>query len=183
MVALASNLPLLKVGDSERTDYDTRWLESHIRDAAQTAGHDGWWFAEDIARSVFVYLEKRFSATVITLEQIADKVRLILRGLAFEDIAKELTIKAPPFRIDLPALAMRAGSGYELVFFQLLVREIEIAAQSGAEYVSVTGVKAATRTLCGTRRWHRGCTPVHRELNAFVEHQLKFHEFSRFCIC
>lgn len=68
MIALPSNLPLLRVGRFELTAFEPEWLEESIKDAARKAGHDEWWFACDITRSLILFLRNKFAGTVVTLK-------------------------------------------------------------------------------------------------------------------
>ena len=52
MIALPSSLPLLRVGRYELTTYGPEWVEDSIKDAARRAGHNEWWLACDITRSL-----------------------------------------------------------------------------------------------------------------------------------
>jgi hypothetical protein len=183
MIALASRLPLLRIGACDRSDYDPDWLEEQIRAAATSAGHERWWFAEDMARSVFVYLEDRFQDQVITLQQLSLKVKGVLEHLGFRDIAGELAIKPPPWTIDLAALALRAGAGYELLFYKTLETELRLGIESKAELMSITGLRAAVKTLCGARRWQTRCEQTQRELAEFIKRRIESGDIRRFCLC
>ena len=51
MICLPAHMPLLRVGAKEVTHYEKEWLEEAISRAALEAGHEKWWFAEDVAKS------------------------------------------------------------------------------------------------------------------------------------
>ncbi len=120
MICLPSQLPLLRFGNFEVVQYDSRWLEDSIIAAAERAGHDDWWIAADIAKGIIEYLRQRFPANTITVEELYEKISRALAVLGWEDVAKELEVEPPPLRISLAEIAQEAGDGFELAFFRLL---------------------------------------------------------------
>lgn len=178
MISLASGLPILQVGERGISEYSPEWLETSVRAAAERAGHDEWWFASDIVRSLFVYLRDRFNATVITVGELFEKLRLTLSALGFQDIAGQLRDQVPPFKISLIRMANEAAKGgsYELSFFQRLGRQVDEAVQTGATVVHATGIKAAVRKLRGARRWTTRCDVLQEEIMGFVRQRAKQRE-------
>ena len=178
MISLVSGLPILQVGDRGICDYSTAWLESSVRRAAREAGHADWWFAEDIVKSLFLYLEERYDGSVITVNQLFEKLRLTIAALGFDEIAKRLRDQVPPCRISLPQIASEASESgfYEWRFFERLGSRLDEAAGMGAEHICASGLKRAVRQLCGAKRWCRTCDHLHREIVAFIEGKLSGHE-------
>ncbi len=171
MISLASGLPLLQIGDRGVSEYSSEWLETSIRRAAEEAGHAEWWFAPDIVRSLFLYLKERFQSTVITVNQLFEKLRLTLTALGFQDIAKHLHDQVPPYKISLLQIASEASvsGSYELSFFQRLGASLDEAVVTGTDLIHAHGIKSAVRKLCGARRWGPSCERLQKEILAFME--------------
>lgn len=172
MIAFASGLPLLKIGNQAIAEYSPQWLEDTIRRAANHAGHESWWFAQDIVRSVFIYLRERFHASVISIEELFEKVRRTLEMLGFHDIAEQLSDTPPPWLISLPQIVSEASGGYELRFFQLLRLRMEEALKAGATQIHFVGLRPAAKTLCGASKWRMDCDQICEEVKLIAERQL-----------
>jgi hypothetical protein len=174
MIALPSQLPLLRVGPFELTTYEGAWIATCIRSAAARAGHQDWWFAEDIARGVVAYLKTRFPATAITIEQLQQKICLTLATIGFQDVAAEVTVDPPLIRVNLHDLA-RQSEGIELVFFQLLDHRVSQLQTVGAKKLSLTGTKAAIKKLRATKNWNPQCRVLEHEIVHLVRNRLSRH--------
>ena len=44
---------------------------------AEEAGHEKWWFAEDVAKGMILYLQKRINRNTITLQELFDKISIL----------------------------------------------------------------------------------------------------------
>jgi hypothetical protein len=181
MISLASGLPVLQIGDRGVSHYSSDWLETSIRSAAAEAGHEGWWFATDIVRSLFLYLRDRFQDTVITVNQLFDKLRLTLSALGFQDIATHLHDQVPPCQISLMQLASEAETNgfYELHFFRRLGESIDEAVATGTPLISTTGLRRAVRRLCGAKRWSPRCERLYQDTLTFIRNRTSAHEAVR----
>ncbi|MEM7385024.1 MAG: hypothetical protein AAF514_08780, partial [Verrucomicrobiota bacterium] len=136
-------MPLLRVGTHDIGDYGPQWLEQTILKAAVDAGHEKWWFAHDLTRSVFIYLKERFQKNIITLSELRDKVGAVLVSIGFEDIASKLAINPPPWRLSLADTARQAGNGFELAFYRILDQKIDECAQLGVTELKLSGLRSA----------------------------------------
>ncbi len=174
MIALPSQLPLLRVGPFELTTYEGSWIATCIRSAAARAGHADWWIAEDIARGVVAYLETRFPATAITIEQLEAKICRTLEKIGFQDVAAEITVDPPMIRVNLHDLA-RQSEGIELVFFKLLDHRVCQLQTVGAKKLSLTGTKAAIKQLRATKHWNTHCSALENEIVHLVRRRLARH--------
>jgi hypothetical protein len=169
MIAFASPLPFLRIGrEIEMADYDEEWLNGIVSSAASRAGHGDWWMAEDVSRSVLLYLTYRFDENVITLEVLREKLGIALRALGFPEIDRALKMEPPPRRLSLVEVAHRASKGYELLFFRLLEEEIGFLAKAGVSKVRIVGLRDAARLVCASRRWNRKCEALAAEVREFV---------------
>ena len=175
MVCAPDRLPLLKVGKHEAVSYEARWLSDEIRKAARKVGHADWFFAPDVTRAVTVYLRDRFPKNTITLEELYAKIGSVLEYLGCTDIAEALEISPPPVRISLKALALEAGAGFELAFFNLLGERLEESERLGCEQIVCDGLRAAAKRLCGAARWSHACEHMAGEIVDFAIAEMLRH--------
>lgn len=171
MICLPAQMPLLLVGTKEVVHYEKEWLEEAISRAALEAGHEKWWFAEDVAKGMILYLQKRFRRNTITLQELFDKIAKTLTTIGFQDVADKLQPTPPPLRISLIDLAREAGSGYELVFFELLRRQLSDLESIGAGQIDCSGLKRCVKHLRGTKRWSKDCDLLEKEIVEFVQNR------------
>ena len=175
-------MPLLRIGAKEVTHYEKEWLEEAIKRAARDAGHEKWWFASDIAKGMIIYLQKRFPRNTITLEEVFDKIAKTLITIGFTDIAEKLVPTPPPLRISLIDIARQAGTGYELVFFNLLREKLAEVQDFGAERIECADLDECVLHLRGRAKWTRSCDQLKYEIVDFVQRRTdrnnKAEEFS-----
>lgn len=171
MIALPSQLPLLRIGTNELTTYEGSWIAGCIRTAASRAGHENWWIAEDIARAVLAYLQNRFAATAITIEELENKIRRTLQLIGFTDVAAEISVDPPVVRINLRDIAQESG-GVELVFFTLLDTRVSQLNTVGARRLSLVGVKDAIKHLQCAKNWSSKCSCLELEIVSLIRHRL-----------
>lgn len=168
MIALPSQLPLLRIGRFETTVLEPDWIETSIREAAAAAGNDEWWFASDIVRSLMIYLRDRFDGTAITLEELAAKVRLTLEKIGFSEIGNKMRLNPPRLTLSLHDLAREAGDGFELRFFRLLESRLAEMALLGVKSVALTDSRDGVKCLCAAKNWSRACQDLEAEILAFL---------------
>lgn len=171
MVALPSQLPLLRIGAHELSAYEAPWLAQCLRRAATAAGRLDWWFADDIARAVVLYLQTRYQSSAITMEVLHEKVVRTLSKIGFADVAAQLALEPPIIRLNLRDMA-RQSDGIELVFFQLLSHRILELKELGARKVSLTGTKAAIKNLRAVKHWTVRCQSLEDYIVTLVRHRL-----------
>ena len=175
MIALPSQLPLLRIGDNELTTYEGSWITTCIRSAAERAGHADWWIAEDIARGVLAYLKTRFQSSAITLEELEDKICRTLEKIGFQDVAAKISVEPPMIQLNLRDMA-RQSEGIELVFFNLLDSRICALQNVGARKLSLTGIKEAIKHLRAAKHWNNNCAVLEEQIVSLVRHRLSANE-------
>ena len=170
MIALPTQMPLLQVGSHEVAEYEKEWLQETIKRAAEKAGHEKWWFAEDVAKGVIIYLQKRFQYNTITITELFDKVSLTLSKIGFEDVANALHPTPPLLRLSLVEIARDSGPGFELLFFQQLGDKLDEFYQLEADRIHCADIKRAVKHLTGTsRKWTPECEALRQEIIAFIQ--------------
>ncbi len=168
MISLPAQMPLLQVGPYEVVHYEKEWIQEAIMRAAEEAGHEKWWFAEDIAKGMILYLQKRFRRNTITLQELFDKIAKTLTTIGFSDVAEKLKPTPPPMRISLFEIAREAGSGYELVFFELLGKRLHDIKNLGVEIIQCSELKHCVKHLKAVQDWSRDCDILQSEIVDFV---------------
>lgn len=171
MIALSSNLPLLRVGRYELTAYEPSWVEDSIREAAKEAGHDEWWFACDITKSLMLFLQNKFAGTVITLEEMNRRIRQILEKIGFKDIGDRVNLCPPLLHLSLHDLAVEA-EGFELRFFQLLEDRLAELVHLGARRITISHARRGVKTLRAARHWSPKCDDLQETILQFLRNRL-----------
>jgi hypothetical protein len=171
MIALPSNLPLLRVGRFELTAYEASWVEESIRNAAREAGHDQWWFASDITKSLMLFLRDKFAGTVITLEEMNGRIRQILSRIGFKDIGDRVNLAPPLLHLSVQDLALEAD-GFELRFFQLLEARLAELMELGTRRISLSHTRTGVKTLRAARHWSPKCEDLEQDILNFLRNRL-----------
>lgn len=171
MIALPSGLPLLRVGRYELAAYESDWVEESIKDAARQAGHEEWWFACDITRSLMLFLRNKYSGTAITLEDMNRKIRQILGRIGFKDIGDRVNLAPPRLRVSLQDLAIEAD-GFELRFFQLLDERLAELTELGARSITLSDARKSVKTLRSAKNWGPKCDDLEQDILHFLRSKL-----------
>ncbi|HWB04778.1 MAG TPA: hypothetical protein VG796_17245 [Verrucomicrobiales bacterium] len=171
MIALPSQLPLLRVGRYELSTYEAEWLEESIKDAAREAGHDEWWFACDITRSLMLYLRNKFAGTAITIDEMTRRIRQILGKIGFKDIGDRVNLAPPLLQVSLHDLAVEA-EGFELRFFQLLEERLAELMELGARRITLSHARRGVKTLRAARNWGPKCEELEQNIVGFLRSRL-----------
>lgn len=123
MICLPDHLPLLRIGDHETADYEPRWLEEVLREAAQGAGCPHWDHQRDMVEAVFDWLKRSHVGAVVTLNDLFERLAGALRQTGFPRLAEQLDLTAPPLALHLPEVA--ADCFGELAFYTRLERRLQ----------------------------------------------------------
>lgn len=149
-------------------DYDTGWIDAAILRAARAADHHDFPFVEEIRGGIIEYLESKCPLKMLALDELFDRVRRMLRQIGCERIAENLRPVAPPVTVSLLHVAMAAGNGFELAFFETLRAELDELRALGAEEIHFTGLRESACILRGAEKWNRRCEPLLREIEQFL---------------
>ncbi len=168
MIAFIGNRPALQIGRHQVIDYDTAWLDSALRRAAEAADHEDFPFVADIRRGIIQYLETKCPLRLLPLGELYDRMRRMLVQIGCEKIAAKLEPLAPPVTISLVRAAAEAGNGFELAFFEMLRAEISSLRAEGVEEIRFIGLRESALLLRGTAQWNKQCQVLLGEIEAFV---------------
>lgn len=168
MISYIANRPALRIGTRQVIDYDTAWLDSALRRAAQAAECGDFPFVTDIRSGVEKYLETKCPLKMLDLAELFDRVRRMLEQIGCQHIAEKLRPLAPPIDFCLVSAANEAGNGFELAFFENLRAELATLREAGVEEIRFTGLEKCSLILRGAAKWNRACDKLHGEIVAFL---------------
>jgi hypothetical protein len=168
VIAPRDELPLVQFEGGLTTTFDPRWLTRRLVRAAEKAGYPQWWLAEHVSASVSNYLRYRFIGTVLPAPHLTDTVSSVLQVIGYAEVATHFEPGPPPARISLLELAKKAGSGYELAFFELLARELQSLAEVRAPYFELFDLEICVKELRSRRVWARDCHALREEIVTFL---------------
>jgi hypothetical protein len=172
MIAPRDEMPLVLFEGGEVSAFDPGWLTRRLVHAAEKAGYPQWWLAEHVSASVSNYLRYRFMENVLTAPRLADAVHSALQVIGYAEVARHFDAGPPPVRISLLELAKKAGSGYELAFFELLGRGMLQLLTTRAAYFELYDLEPGVKELRARKVWARDCHALREEIVTFVRDQL-----------
>ncbi|HEY0790546.1 MAG TPA: hypothetical protein VGD78_05725 [Chthoniobacterales bacterium] len=173
MIAFKNSLPLVRHANGDTTVLGRDWLVFSLRRAAEQAGYTHWWLAEHVAQSLLWYLASGYDRPVISREGIEEAVRSALQAIGYSEVSIYFRALNPPFKLSLTELALEAGPGYELAFFQLLREKIRPALNDQASNLQVYGLRPCVRQLQSSKTWSQECSRLRNEIVAFVRAELE----------
>lgn len=169
MICIVGNLPVLKVGHHHVIGYDTDWIDEALKRAAIASNRQDFPFIDDIRDGVMHYLEHRCSLRVLPLDDLYERMRIMLRKIGCDAIASNLTPLAPPITVSLIKSAREAGNGFELVFFCLLTEEINLLRECGAESICFCDIEESASIMRGGKKTTKAHQQLCSEIVAFLE--------------
>ncbi len=170
MISLPQQLPMIQIGPGQVAACDPDWLQTTLRGTARSANVPDF-FADDIVRGVVYFLRNSYRGTVIAVETLFDKIRASLNDVGLNEMSAKLATTPPPISISLTDIARRAGSGYELMFYQILARRFQTAADRGIEHLYCYGLRKCVKHLTGAKNWSPRCERLRREIEDFLNAQ------------
>lgn len=168
MIALPDGLPLLRLERGLLIPFREEWLTSSLLHAASDAGHEKWWPAREVSRSVTAYLRQCHEDPTISLPKVERAIRQVLETLGFPEIGDHFTPDPPIVQIDLSDLAQRAGPGCFLVFFHLLTDPLKSSRSVPRQQIEVVGLRQAVKLLLSRDLWSKSCCGLEREIIGYI---------------
>jgi hypothetical protein len=172
VIAPRDEMPLVQFEGGQVTAFDSGWLTRRLVHAAEKAGYPQWWLAEHVAASVSNYLRYRFVGNVLTTPRLADAVSSVLQVIGYAEVARHFEPGPAPARISLLELAKKAGSGYELAFFDILGRAMQQLLDARTSYFELYDLELCVKELRARRVWARDCQALRQEIVTFLRDQL-----------
>jgi hypothetical protein len=124
------------------------------------------------AGSVSNFLRYQFSGRVLTTPRLTDAVNSALQVIGYAEVARHFEPGPPPARISLLELAKKAGTGYELAFFELLSRGMQDLLASRTSYFELSDLEHCVKELRARKIWARDCQALREEIVNFLRDQL-----------
>lgn len=168
MIAPRDELPMVQFEGGQVTTFDPRWLTRRLVRAAEKAGYPQWWLAEHVSASVSNYLRYRFPGNVLPAPHLSDTVNSVLQVIGYAEVGTHFEPGPPPARISLLELAKKAGSGYELAFFDLLAREMQTLIEVRSAYFELFDLELSVKELRARRVWARDCHALREEIVTYL---------------
>ncbi len=172
MIAPRDDIPLVQFAGGEITALDPAWLTRRVASAAHKAGYPQWWLAEHVAASVDNYLRQRYAGGLLPAPRLAEAVNSALQVIGYAEVASYFEPGPPPARISLLELAKKAGTGYELAFFELLGRGMQQLLATRAGYFELFELESCVKELRARKIWARDCEALREEIVVFLRDHL-----------
>src|SRR5213079_1421109 len=142
MVAFKEEFPYLRTDSGQLFEFNRDWLHAAITRAADEAGYPSWWLTDHVTESIAFYLRLRTDESVVAFSQLSQTVRYVLKVIGYKEIVPHFSPAPPPISISLVDLAHEAGSGYELAFFDLLEKRIQVLIETGTDSLHLCSLQA-----------------------------------------
>jgi len=156
MVAFKEEFPYLRCESGQLFEFDQAWLRAEITRAADRAGYPSW----------------RNDEPVVPFSQLSQTVRYVLNVIGYKEIVPFFAPAPPPISFSLLEIALEAGAGYELAFFDGLEKRIAALLGAGADTLHLYGLQSCVKHLRGTKTWSRPCDALREEVVCFVRERL-----------
>ncbi|PZR79027.1 MAG: hypothetical protein DLM52_01865 [Chthoniobacterales bacterium] len=172
MVAFKDEFPYLKAESGQLFEFNRAWLRDAITRAAQEAGYKSWWLTDHVTESIAFYLRLRNDESFVAFNQLSQTVRYVLKVIGYHEIGPHFAPAPPPVTVSLFEIAVEAGAGYELAYFEMLGRRIELLLQARVDTVQFVALQPAVKHLRGTRTWSRPCDVLRTEIVCFIREKI-----------
>jgi hypothetical protein len=172
MVAFKEEFPYLRCESGQLFEFSRDWLHAALTRAADEAGYPSWWLTDHVTESIAFYLRLRTDESVIAFSQLSQTVRYVLKVIGYKEIVPFFRPSPPPISISLVDLAHEAGTGYELVFFDLLEKRIQSLVETGVDHLHLCSLHVAIKHLQRTKMWTRACDSLCQEVVCFIREKL-----------
>jgi hypothetical protein len=183
MIALRNNLPLVEDVLGTAASFERAWLQSALEEAAAKAGVGGWWLAQDLAHSVTFYLENVYAKNVIASSQLESAVRLALREIGYDEVARHFS-PAPPWCVSLLRCVSSQSVGGINDLFEELAERIEAFRQAKVLRFHFYDLQSCVRSLQHHDAETRGHEPPLRQrIVDFVREKINAGDWSHEIFC
>lgn len=172
MVAFKEEFPYLKADSGQLFEFDRAWLRRAITRAAADAGYPSWWLTDHVTESIAFYLRLRNDESFVAFSQLSETVQYVLKVIGYNEIVPHFAPDPPPVTLSLFEIAHAASAGYELAFFEMLARRLELLRQTRVNSVQFIALNPAVKHLRRTRVWSRPCDTLRSEIVCFIREKL-----------
>jgi len=176
MVAFKEEFPYLRTDSGQLFEFNRDWLHAAITRAADEAGYPSWWLTDHVTESIAFYLRLRNDENVVAFSQLSQTVRYVLKVIGYKEIIPHFAPSPPPICVSLADIALEAGAGYELAFFDLLEKRIDALVATGVDNLQLCSLQSCVKHLRGVKTWTRACDALREEIVCFVREKLMTNE-------
>jgi hypothetical protein len=127
------------------------------------------WMVEHVVQSIVHYIRNEMKKETVTLQDFIDLSRELLAHFSTSGAKPKSTAEAV---CDLYQLAQRAGTGFELRFYDILRDHIQKASTNGSDSYVFTGLRRCVKFLAGHQRWRNRCRVINDEIVEFIRETL-----------
>jgi hypothetical protein len=171
MISLKDNLPVIQLPSGQVIAFECEWLVRSLVQAAARAGYTKWWLASHVARSVADYLQDQNEVNVLPVERLTNAVQSVLQVIGYAEVGLHFVPAAPRVQVSLLDMARKAGSGYELAFFEMLGRRLQELCQEKSCCFELLGLEPCVKLLCSRKTWSRDCEALRADIVSFAREQ------------
>ncbi len=171
MIAFRDNLPLIELCSGQVVAFERTWLLHALANAARKAGYKRWWLAPHVAESVTLHFESQPALNVLPVATLENAVQNVLQVIGYSEIGQHFSAGKPITQISVLDLAREAGSGYELAFFDLLGRRLQLLVDHQHTHFQIVGLQPCVKLLRARKSWCRDCNSLQAEIVAFAREQ------------
>ena len=99
---------------------------------------------------------------------VTDETGKLLGVVGYGEIGQHFAPAPPRVQVSLVALAMEAGAGYELAFFEMLGRRLRELCREPGGCFELLGLERCVKLLRGKKTWSRDCDALREEIVCFT---------------
>ena len=167
-------MPLVRGDQGIAVAFESTWLHVSIQDAADEAGYQGWWLADELVAGISLYLRNCYRKNVIDLPELESVVRSALRNIGYDEVAAKFRAGTPTQGISLVQCLRDAPTVDRSAFFEHLSGTIARLYEKKAKHFHFYDLRACVEQLKSSPDTDRVSSPasLRRKIIAFVREQI-----------
>jgi hypothetical protein len=175
MICLCDETPVVELAGGS-VALDLPWLQQSLEKAARAAGYAQWWPADDVARSVTLFLKSQRSGKPFSLGSFTSMVRRALQEIGYGEVAPFFLQDGLDLSFSLLEVAETSGTGFEMGFFHGCLEACKKMLSTGvAARLALEDLEPAVKHVLGNANWTPRCQDVADELVTFLRHHVPQH--------
>lgn len=172
MIGFRNNKPLLIQESYIFSEYGEEWLGKALEAAARRAG-TSLPFLDDLLASIRYYLENQCNLSVMSIDELFNRIRHMLNKIGLEHVARELKNEVPPVAVSVAEIAYREP--FWLFFDGELRRQVSDLQDQGITNYFFTEKKECVLALQGQKRWTHSSQNLLKELDFLLSRYQENH--------
>lgn len=167
-------LPGCMIMQTESGDTRLCTIEAAIMESRPDLVEDSE-LAEDIAAVLSQYFAQELKKSTVTYTDFTVALRIICQFLKLPEPGSSAEPSPEESTIDLLALAQETGTGFEILFFQLLRGAVDEQVQQEIPRVVINRSREAVIALLGAKKWSPRCERFRDQIVNFVRDNFAMH--------